>query len=47
MDNKVVQRIDGLQEKLGFTTCYSDEKEDFSTAKTKRKRYIGSLSKAK
>ena len=41
------EKSKGLQEKLGFTPCYSDEKEVFSTAKTKRKRYIGSLSKAK
>lgn len=36
-----------LQEKLGFSFCYIDEKEDVSKTKSKRKRYIGSIKKKK
>ena len=37
----------GLQEKLGFSFCYIDEKEMLSNPETKHKRWVNSLSKEK
>ena len=37
----------GLQEKLGFSFCYLDEKENLSKTESKHKRCVNSLSKEK
>ena len=37
----------GLQEKLGFSFCYIDEKENLSKTESKHKRCVNSLSKEK